>query len=110
MKIIDNDSLEFIAFAKELMDDKEFYNNFLLEGKRKFEKFISRDSEEIKSLLNAKLVRGSIEHGSPGKYTQEEVQKELDMEFLDIIGWSLVGLYCEKKQHERDDKKSTPTK
>lgn len=95
--MIDEDSKEFMAFAENLMNDEDFYNEFRLECKRKFQNFISRNPEEIKRKLHAKLVQGSIEHGAPGKYTQEQVQKELEMEFLDIFGWSLVGLYCLEK-------------
>lgn len=98
--MIDEDSKEFIQFAEDLMNDKEFYREFLLEGKRKFQNFIARNPEEIKKKLHAKLVRGSIEHGAPSKYTQERVQEELEMEFLDIIGWSLVGLYCKAKNEK----------
>lgn len=99
--MIDADSLEFMAFADELMNNEEFYNEFRLECKRKFQNYISHNPEEIRKALRAKLIKGSIEHGAPSKYTQEQVDKELEMEFLDIFGWSLVGLYCKKKQDEQ---------
>lgn len=102
--MIDEDSKEFIQFAEDLMNDEEFYNEFRLECKRKFQNYISRNPKEIRKALKAKLYQGSLEHGAPSKYSQEQVNKELEMEFIDIFGWSLVGLYCKKKQDEKNNR------
>ena len=95
--MIDQTSQDFIKWSKEKLEDPEYFESFIREMKNKMESFYSNSPEYIKAKLYKKLVRGSEEHGNPDGYSPEDIKRELEFEFIDIIGWSLVGMWNEER-------------
>lgn len=93
---MNEESKQFIAHVKEELSDPQRYHDFLLECKQEWQNFIARNPQEIMELLVAKLERGAKEHGEP-LYPQGKVQEELEMEFIDILGWKQVGKWSQKR-------------
>lgn len=88
---MDKDSEEFIKWVEERLRDEEFFHEFKKECVRKLANYYSYPNSHLLSTLKAKLIVGAQEHGSPAKYTQEEIDRELRMEYIDILGWTLIG-------------------
>lgn len=78
-----------------MLSDKENYESFLRLCRERFEVFLQKDQAYVVGKLLNKLERGAIEHGAP-VYPVETVDGEIEMEFLDILGWSLVRKFNEK--------------
>lgn len=85
---------DFLIWAETKARDEVWFLEFRQECIRKLKNFLSRNPEELRRLLKAKLERGSEEHGSPMR-EEWDIDKELGEEYIDILGWTLVGQYRE---------------
>lgn len=54
--------------------------------------------------LQKKLIKGGKDHGSPDAQPWD-VLKELRDEYIDIIGWTLVGMFNDEYKDNRTSKK-----
>ena len=52
--------------------------------------------DELRDKLEEKMNIGFKEHGALNK-TVEEINKEIENEYLDLIGWSLARRYIKEK-------------
>ncbi len=94
-KTLDKESVLFINWAEEKLADYPFRKLLVLKAIYKFIRYIN--SVDLKRVMKKKLTKGGIEHGAP-IYSQREVEKELEAEFQDLIGWQVVGLYNKEKK------------
>lgn len=99
LDMLDDDSKEFIEWSMNKWEDTEWRIEFLRECVHKFQNYISRDPNELKAALKQKFILGGYEHGSPAKYTKEQVDREVEFEYQDAIGWPFVYLYAEWKRN-----------
>lgn len=95
---MDKDSQAFITWAMQYLDDPEQYKAFLKDRIEKFRNYIAQNPATLKRQLEKKFIKGGIEHGSPLKYTQAEIEKETELEYLDMLGWPLVGKFIEENR------------
>jgi len=84
-----------VAWIMQRLEDPDFYRDLLKELPRKAANFYSYPPSLIKERLHAKLLKGTKEHGDHHR-TAEQIRKELEDEYLDLIGWSLVLQYHEQ--------------
>lgn len=61
----------------------------------RLDKFYMQEESRIKTRLLNKMIEGAKVHGAP-KLAIEDIEHELDMEFLDILGWSCMAEYITK--------------
>lgn len=85
-------STEFIEWALTQLEDDDFYETLLAEVIRHAEAYYARPKEQIVGDLALKLARGAKEHGDP-IYPAHRIYDELTMEYTDLLGWTLIGLY-----------------
>lgn len=85
----------------EYLDDPETYHRFLKECIERFRNYVSQNPTSLKKHLAKKFTAGGIEHGSPLKYTQSHIIKETEKEYLDALGWPLVGLFLAAKKKQK---------
>jgi hypothetical protein len=102
IEMLGDDSREFIDWSMDYLADEDIYNEFIADCVSKFEAYLSRNPEDIKARLKEKFIIGGYEHGNPSKYTQEQVQKEVEMEYDDALGWPLVGKFCQWKRSKNE--------
>jgi hypothetical protein len=98
----DPESGQFIAWALAKLDDPDFYHELLREIPRKVANYYSYPKPVILSALTAKLRQGAAEHGAP-VYPQEQIYQELQAEYLDLIGWTLLAMYQHEREHTTGD-------
>lgn len=67
----------------------DFWGNFLTECSLQFNSWVVNNKDLLYEPLKKKLTKGGREHGLP-IYSDKKIQKEIEAEFLDIIGWKLV--------------------
>lgn len=89
---IDPVAVEFIAWAMDKIEDEVWFQEFRQECIERLTHFLSRDPSELRTILRNKLERGSRDHGSPLR-KQWDIEQELQDEYIDILGWPLVGLF-----------------
>lgn len=95
---LDPDSKQFIDWSMKYLSDELLYRHICREAVILFEQYLRQDREIIKKRLREKLTQGAIEHGSPLKYTQEEVFREVTKEHDDLLGWPLIWKHIESKK------------
>lgn len=83
------------------LEDPEYYKHLLQELPRKLANFYSYPPHQLKQKLFLKLLKGCREHGTP-ELTQEQIDSELQDEYLDLIGWSMVGNYWDEQRRNKD--------
>lgn len=95
MKELDEESKQFIEFALKRLEDFTFRKVLVIKAIYKFTKYIN--TVDLEKKVKAKLVKGGLEHGEP-IYSQNEIKKELEDEFLDLLGWQLVSLWQKNRK------------
>lgn len=95
-KSIDDESKEFILWATTNLNDPEFFTLISCLIQAQVTAFLGKDRNQIISKLKKKLTLGAKEHGSPTKPIPT-ITKELNQEFLDLIGWNMVRLWNLRK-------------
>lgn len=92
---IDGESKKFIKWTREHLNDPDYFLLLSILIERQLSNFLNGDKENLLTTLTEKMKKGALEHGKPS-HSQEEVHKELQQEFLDIIGWNMVLLWNKK--------------
>ena len=92
----------FINWGTEKMKDRLFTKMLVAKAIYRFISYIN--SVDLEKKINEKLTKGGREHGEP-VYTQNQVKKELEMEFLDLIGWQLISIWNQKLNQSKNEKK-----
>lgn len=95
--MLDPESIKFIAWAKNQLSDDSIRREFIFQVCEKALNTLLAD-DGLVNKLESKLTRGGQEHGTPNKYTPEDINHELMAEYLDIMGWTLVGMWCEGRK------------
>lgn len=93
---LDKDSQRFIDWSMSYLDNDWKYFLLALTALVGFIKYITQDRSIIKARLAEKFYIGGIEHGSPSKYSWEQVEHEVTFERDDLLGWPLVGKYSHR--------------
>lgn len=89
---LDEESIKFVNWA--IPRFYQLYNVYVQKGLNEAFHFFNNNKKHIMARFKDKLVKGSLEHGPP-IYSEEITTHELQQEFLDIIGWTLVREYNE---------------
>ena len=97
-KTIDPNSLAFMEYVLEQWRDEKYVDRLFAGIRKEIKEFLRKDKEEILKLLMAKLQRGAVDHGNPLEYTPEEIEKEIDEERIDLIGWGFLRKFYNEKR------------
>lgn len=93
MKQLDKDSQAFIDWSMTYLESNWNYFMLSLSAIIGLIKYLIQDRRVIKNRLRKKFYIGGLEHGSPSKYTWEQIEHEVAFERDDLLGWPLVGKY-----------------
>lgn len=96
-KNIDDESKEFIKWATTNLNDPDFFTLISCLIQAQITVFLGKDRKTIIKNLKKKLIIGAKEHGAPTKPIPT-ITKELNQEFLDLIGWNMVRLWNLRKE------------
>ncbi len=96
MKELNQESKDFIKWSTDYISNDLKYWTLVIKSTYSWLKFCFQDRATIKREIMDKLYKGGLEHGSPTKYTWDEVYREINLEHVDKFGWLLIGIYCEK--------------
>lgn len=90
-----------MEWAFEMLENDDEYFVLLFNIAKELREFFQKDKTYIKSKLRDKLIKGAEEHGAP-IYLPEVVDHEIECEKIDLIGWTLVKQYNQKriKEHQ----------
>lgn len=90
---------QFLKFAKTKLDD-DAYLFELVQAivKEALAFYYQEDRKELHDKIYAKLERGTREYGNP-IYPLDKLDKEIKEEMIDLIGWSLVKKFNERKRN-----------
>lgn len=97
---IDQESQQFITWAFEQLEDDTIYRAMIDEAISQAKLFYDQPKEIVLPQLKQKMIIGAQEHGAP-THTPEAVTQELAKEYIDLLGWLLVGKWVTKKLEER---------
>lgn len=97
----DTESKKFIEWTKKHLTDPDYFLLLSCLIERQLSNFLNGDKEKLLTALTEKMKKGALEHGKPS-HSQEEVHKELQQEFLDIIGWNMVLLWDKRRRANAD--------
>lgn len=101
---INAESKRFIKWVDERLSDESQFEEDIAEAIYLADDFYNQPLPYIKKRLLAKLEIGSAEHGRP-IYPLDEIQGEMENEFLDLVGWLMVRYYS--KLHDQKTKKKS---
>lgn len=104
--MIDPESRRFMDWLRKRYRNDEAFITDVSEAIWTLDDFFNRPKDEIITKLFAKLEKGAEEHGPP-RYTPSQIKKNLEEEYLDVLGWYAVGLWQEKRQKNRQPQGST---
>lgn len=93
---IDGESKHFIKWAREHLSDSDYFLLLSCLIEKQLSMFLNGDKEKLLTALTEKMNKGALEHGKPS-HSQKEIHKELQQEFMDIIGWNMVLLWNKGK-------------
>ncbi len=95
---INSESKLFIQWSIGKLNEPAFYDYLASRLTEKLRVFLQKtDRQEILERLKQKLEAGGIEHGKPD-YAFEKIERELELEMLDLIGWSMLHFWNFKKK------------
>ena len=97
---IDAESKKFIKWTREHLSDPDYFSLLSCLIERQLSNFLNSDKDKLLSSLMEKMTQGALEHGKPS-HSEEAVNKELQQEFLDIIGWNMVMLWNKWKEGKK---------
>lgn len=98
MKQIDFESEQFIDWSMQKLKDEAFFNYLTQKVSNQMQSFyLDGSRKKLLKKLREKMEAGAVEHGEP-KTDFEEVKKELEEEYLDLIGWSMLLLWGFEKR------------
>lgn len=92
MNTPDELSQEFIKWSIKYLSNKNNYDKLINDIFSNAEFYYSKDMKKVLNDLVMKLHKGSIEHGPP-IHEQEWLDREIEMELLDLIGYGLLKLW-----------------
>jgi hypothetical protein len=104
MQRLKKENKDFIKWADDKLNDKLFVQLLATKAIYKFVRYVN--SVPIRQKVHDKLVSGGKEHGEPTKYNKRQINKELEMEFLDLFGWQLIELYIKGRRNIKPSKLS----
>ena len=96
---LDSESKKFIKWTMQHLADPDYFSllSYLID--RQLWNFLNGDKKKLLTSLTEKMSKGALEHGKPS-HSKEEVQEELQQEFLDTIGWNMVLLWNKGKERK----------
>lgn len=97
--LIDDESKEFISWALKLLNNELFYYQLvqIIRGKLSMY-YLSNDKEIILANLQKKLIAGARQYGPPSLNQNKNIDEETEAEYLDLIGWYMLGRWLERKK------------
>lgn len=95
MSEIDQQSQQFISWAYKKISDKAYVNSLVEEVAGRFYYYMDMPTYTLSRIIKKKLEAGSLEHKTL-KTKKVEIDRELKMEFQDLIGWLLMEKYLEE--------------
>ncbi len=103
LKDVDSESQKFIRWSFEAIADDKELSALIDEVTTKANTWLHHDLGKLRKKLLAKMIKGAKEHGAP-RHTLAAVAKELEGEYLDLLGWTQIKKYNEKKRPQLPDK------
>lgn len=96
---LDPRSAHFIEWAMAKCDDEEWFHEFKLECIRELQNFYAYPNDILRQMLRAQLTKGSAHY--PWRiYPHDETTKEIRVEGIDILGWTIKRLHDSGGCHE----------
>ena len=92
MAELNEESKKFISWVESELDDPIKYEKIISQIVAGVLAYYGQPKHIIMEKLKEKLTKGGMEHGEP-IYPLEFVLKELENEFIDLLGWELVAYY-----------------
>lgn len=94
---IDEESKYFIKWTLDMLSNPRFF--IALSGiiEKQLFSFLQGNHSTLIKKLKRKLRKGALEHGAPS-YSLRKAKKELEQEFLDLIGWNMILLWNKRKE------------
>ena len=89
---LNEESRKFIAWTREQLANPDNYERLITQIISGVIAYYAQPKELILSKLEEKLVKGGIEHGEPN-YSLDFIIKELENEYIDLIGWEMVAYW-----------------
>lgn len=93
---IDKESVEFMKWVQEQVMDNATLLQLVQESLFGAQVYFSKLPSDIRHDLKNKLMRGAKEHGAP-TYDKHQLLAEFNAECIDLLGWTLVRKWNEKK-------------
>ncbi len=91
---LDPKSKEFIIWVMDQLGTEEQYWELVsLVIKQLRTWYYDQTVEQFMDKLEAKMIEGAKEHGEP-KINPDSIQKEINNEAIDLIGWNLMLSYA----------------
>lgn len=97
LQSVDRESQKFIQWSFEQIESDSDLDTMIKEVTAEAKKWLRSNRPALRALLFAKMVKGAKEHGAP-QHTLKEVDKELEGEYLDLLGWNFIRRYNEGKK------------
>lgn len=90
----------FINWAVTEMEDPSHYAEAVAQLQQRVAQFyVQHDQSELVSRLHAKVIIGAQEHGEPF-YAPQQLQTEIENEYVDLLGWMLIERWNKMKTNE----------
>ena len=100
MKKIDPESKQFIKWTMQKLENEAFFEYLISKINAQMQAFYFDGSRKtLLKNLRVKMESGALEHGKP-KASFEEIKSEIEAEYLDLIGWSMIHLWNFEKTLE----------
>ncbi len=96
---LDEHSKDFIRWNFEQLNNDNTLIDLIYEVTDAAREWLFRNHGTVRERLFSKMVKGAMEHGAP-IHPVGEVDQELEGEYLDLIGWTQVRRYNEKRLSE----------
>lgn len=93
--ILDTTSEPFRDWALEEISKPARFEALLDEIYDNMDEFYLKPLHTIKDQLREKMRLGALEHGHP-QTDPDKIQAELNMEYLDLLGWMLMKKYAQR--------------
>lgn len=95
MKQLDSKSRAFINWSISQLKHKEQLRELLMDIQVDLLMYYEQSLKKTHLALREKMYKGALEHGEP-KQDPEQITKEIEMEFIDLLGWELMRRYAQK--------------
>jgi hypothetical protein len=83
-------------WARSKIQSKEAYRKIAAEIITELATYLlTNQKDQISGKLKKKMNQGFLEHGPLSK-TVEEIDEEIEKEYLDLIGWKLLKKYVQE--------------